>query len=292
MEKIKSYCVYIHENKINGKKYVGQTCQKPKDRWDSGRGYKTCTYFNHAIQKYGWDNFEHIIVAENLTKEEANKIEKELISFYDTMNPQYGYNLTSGGEGISGFKLTDEQRKKISEAQIGKEVSDETRRKIGESHIGMKHTDEAKEIMRKKHLRENLSQETLEKMSSSAKKRLEAPENNPFFGKHHTDETCALLSDIAKNRFENKENHPMYGKHHTDETKQKLIDVAPSKSVIQFSLDKNIVKIFISTRGAERETGIAHQHIIKCCKDEPFQRTAGGYYWMYKDEYLTVDNFT
>ena len=289
MEESRTYCIYIHENKINGKRYVGQTCQKPKDRWDNGHGYKTCTYFNNAILKYGWDNFEHIIFAENLSKTEANKIEKELIEFYDTMNPQKGYNLTKGGEGVSGFKMTDEQKKKIGMAQIGKEISEETRQKLREIRKGMKHSEESKEIMREKHKRENLSEETLEKMSNSAKERLAIPENNPFFGKHHTDETCMILSDIAKSRFENKANHPMYGKHHSEETKQKLIDVAPSKGVIQFSLDKNIIGIFTSTRGAERETGVAHQHIIKCCKDEPFKKTAGGYYWMYKNQYYDVN---
>ena len=286
MEENKTYCVYIHENKINSKKYIGQTCQKPKDRWDSGHGYKTCTYFNNAINKYGWDNFEHIIFADNLTKEEANKTEQYLIEFYDTMNPQNGYNLTKGGEGVCGFKMTEEQRQKISIAQTGKEVSEETRRKIGEIHKGMKHSDESKEIMREKHKKENLSKETLEKMSNTAKERFSAPENNPFFGKHHTSETCELLSDIAKNRFADKANHPMYGKHHKEETKQKLREISVSKGIIQFSLDKNIIETFNSIREAERKTGVAHQHIIKCCKSESFKKTAGGYYWMYQDEYL------
>lgn len=286
MEEIKTYCVYIHENKINGKRYVGQTCQKPEERWDSGRGYKTCTYFYNAIQKYGWNEFEHIIFVDNLNKEEANEIEQYLIKFYDTMNPQNGYNLTKGGEGISGFKMTEEQKKKISMAQTGKEVSEETRRKIGEIHRGMKHTDEAKEIMREKHKKENLSKETLEKMSNTAKERLSIPENNPFFGKHHTDEVRKLLSDITKDRLSNKENHPMYGKSHNEETKKKLREASNTKSIIQFSLTKDVIKIFDSTRGAERETGVAHQHIIKCCKSEPFKKTAGGYYWMYESEYV------
>jgi len=52
-----NYTIYIHKNKINGKVYIGQTGQDPKKRWDNGNGYKTCSRFWNAIQKYGWDNF-------------------------------------------------------------------------------------------------------------------------------------------------------------------------------------------------------------------------------------------
>ena len=59
----KNYCVYQHTNKINGKIYIGITCQKPEKRWGSqGRKYEECPYFWKAIQKYGWENFEHKIL--------------------------------------------------------------------------------------------------------------------------------------------------------------------------------------------------------------------------------------
>lgn len=95
-----TYCVYIHTNKINNKVYIGQTIYgyNPNLRWRNGLGYEGCTYFYNAIQKYGWDSFEHIVLVNNLTAEEANKAEELLIALYDTRNPKYGYNIMFGGD--------------------------------------------------------------------------------------------------------------------------------------------------------------------------------------------------
>ena len=69
-----NYIIYAHINKINNKVYVGQTCQNPEKRWDYGSGYKKHNlHFYNAIKKYGWDNFEHEILFENLTQKEAKQ---------------------------------------------------------------------------------------------------------------------------------------------------------------------------------------------------------------------------
>lgn len=92
------YTIYLHRNKINGKVYVGRTKQQPKERWKNGHGYKTCTYFYHAIEKYGWDNFEHLILEQKeMTLEEASLLEKAYIEKYDSCNPDKGYNIKEGG---------------------------------------------------------------------------------------------------------------------------------------------------------------------------------------------------
>ena len=96
----KRYLVYIHTNKINGKVYIGQTCQKPEYRWGShGQGYVECPHFWRAIQKYGWINFDHTIQADGLTHDEACAQEIELIAQLKATDPQYGYNLSHGGDG-------------------------------------------------------------------------------------------------------------------------------------------------------------------------------------------------
>lgn len=155
-----TWTVYVHINKINGKRYVGITSLNINDRWRNGDGYKK-QIFGRAIEKYGWDNFEHIIVADGLTADIANEMEKTLISEWKTQDSQYGYNIVDGGGGICGYKFTDESRRKMSESAKNRNIcyetrkkhppiSDETRKKMSENntgcnnpHYGHKHTEEA-----------------------------------------------------------------------------------------------------------------------------------------------------
>ena len=98
--------------------YIGITKQKPELRWKSnGCGYKMHVYFWNAIQKYGWDNFEHEIVASGLTKEEAGNFEKLLIKKLDTTNDEHGYNLDKGGTyGLHSEASKDKMRGKNNPA--------------------------------------------------------------------------------------------------------------------------------------------------------------------------------
>lgn len=121
-----TYCVYLHVNKIDGKKYVGQTCQIPEKRWKEGKGYKGCVHFFNAIIKYGWDSFDHLIIADNLSHEEANYLETTLITVLKTTDPEYGYNMTNGG---SNKKPSEEAKKHMSEAHLGSKQSEESNKK-------------------------------------------------------------------------------------------------------------------------------------------------------------------
>lgn len=140
------YTVYQHKNKINGKVYIGITMQKPERRWGlNGNNYKTSPYFYAAIQKYGWNNFEHNILFTNLTKEEACLKEQELIKKFNSTNRELGYNSTSGGDV---FTMNEETKQKISQALkgnqngLGHPCSEEKKKKISEAQKGRSFTEE------------------------------------------------------------------------------------------------------------------------------------------------------
>lgn len=89
------YTVYKHTSP-DGKVYIGQTSQIPKKRWKSGVGYINNEQFYRSILKYGWENFKHEILYTNLTKDESIRKEKELICFYKSNDPKYGFNISDG----------------------------------------------------------------------------------------------------------------------------------------------------------------------------------------------------
>ena len=116
------WCVYMHINKINHKVYIGVAKGKPEKRWGkNGSKYSgTQQVFANAIKKYGWNNFDHKILATNLTQREAWDMEIKLISQYKSNckrynNPSFGYNMTDGGEGSSGFTHTEATKAKMKE---------------------------------------------------------------------------------------------------------------------------------------------------------------------------------
>lgn len=89
----------MHRNKINGKVYIGLTHNIPERRWCKGNGYINNTHFYNAIKKYGWENgFEHIILKDGLSLEEAQKMEIDTIEKYDSTNQDKGYNILRGGD--------------------------------------------------------------------------------------------------------------------------------------------------------------------------------------------------
>jgi len=128
----------MHKNTINNKVYIGITCQKTNFRWGAGSGYRKQPKFYRAICKYGWDNFEHIILFKNLTFEEAKQKEIEMIDKYNAFTKQYGYNATKGGDGSNGVPCSEEKKQKISKANKGHKFNEETKLLMSKLKLGKK----------------------------------------------------------------------------------------------------------------------------------------------------------
>lgn len=110
------YLVYCHTNKVNGKKYFGITSSSIEKRAGSrGCMYKSSPYFYSAIKKYGWDNFDHEVVKDGLTVEDASELERKLIADNNTMDKQFGYNCH-----IGGFPTTEECNKFCDTDRVSK----------------------------------------------------------------------------------------------------------------------------------------------------------------------------
>jgi group I intron endonuclease len=137
--------LYLHITPC-GKKYFGVASTTAKKRWRNGGGYINNEYFTRAIEKYGWDNIEHIILAEGLTSFEADLFEIFCIAYYNTMNRDIGYNLTSGGRKHYHHAEETKQKMKDNHADVsgennpfyGKYHSEETRQKMRENHADLK----------------------------------------------------------------------------------------------------------------------------------------------------------
>lgn len=143
--KEKRWKVYVHINKENGKRYYGVTSRdNPNHRWENGNGYKENPHFWSAIQAYGWDGFDHVIICDGLSEEEAKSMEKRFIAEYGTQDRSRGYNMTSGGDGTPDYHPSEETKAKLSKARLRENLSEETLKRRSDGLRGRKFTDEHK----------------------------------------------------------------------------------------------------------------------------------------------------
>lgn len=157
--------IYKWRNKTNNKNYVGLAV-------DLQRRKREFCYFNtyiyttqksridNARNKYNNIDFWDYKVLEYCTKEKLKSNEIKYIKLYNSANRKFGYNLTEGGDGALGYKMSEEQKLLISAKQkeyykthnnpmLGKHHTEEARRKIAEARIGTKQSEEQKNKMRK-----------------------------------------------------------------------------------------------------------------------------------------------
>ena len=170
-----SMVIYAFKNKTNGKMYVGQT-QRTFGIRTKQHLNRSDTYFDKALSKYGLNNFSYWILDRGSTLEELNEKERYWITEYDCLWPN-GYNLTIGGDGVKGYRHTDEYKRKMSEAKKGK--------MIGENNpfYGKKHTIKSIKKM-SEYQSARWTVEARKERSNNYKGKF-AGEDNPFYKKEH-----------------------------------------------------------------------------------------------------------
>ena len=221
------WVIYCHINKLNNKRYVGQTCKKEiKYRFGkNGIEYNNQPKFYRAIQKYGWDNFEHIILEDNTqTQEEANLKEQYYIKHYNTIKADY--NCRGGGRDNSNLS------KKINQYSLdGKFI------KTWDS-------------------------------IASVEERLKI--------------ACGSIVKCCKNQLKSAGNYVWRYYNGDNSNISPIHRSTNAKSVVQYSINGELVKEFSSIKEAQIFTGILRSEICSCCKYRV--KTAGGYVWRYAGE--------
>jgi NUMOD3 motif len=170
--------------------YTYAYLREDKTPYYIGKGKGKRIYSTNRIIKPPKDKSRIIYLKQNLTEEEAFRHEIYMISVFGRKDLGTGilYNMTDGGDGTSGLSHSEETRKKMSEAK--KNMSDETKRKISEAHKGKTHSEESRRKMSESGKCKIFSEEHKRKMGEAHK------------GKTHSEETRRNMSDASKNPSE------------------------------------------------------------------------------------------
>lgn len=240
-------CIYCFTNKLNGKKYIGQTINFNKrlseHKYRSG---KDNLPFHNAINKYGIENFEITILVENIeTQEELNDYEKLFIKKFNTGNKNFGYNVAEGGSNGNVFKY------------MNKEKFDDFTNKVSQRSSEMwnnRNEKERQDVINKianGNRGKVVSEETKKKISESLKKAYEEGRVIP----HNKGKSN------GEKKYKNKKEHEVI--RYDEKTKQ-----------YKFYKMKSIAK----------DDGFDESSIGKCCKGQ--RKSHGGYRWFYLNDFV------
>jgi hypothetical protein len=198
--------VYIHRRKDINDSFknvfyvgIGKTNNRPISK------FKRNKHWHKIVNEYG---YAIEITHKDLSWEEACSIEKYLISFYGRVDLRVGNltNLTNGGDGTYGYKLSKEHieilkkvnsnrivsvetRNKLSIINYGKKLSKETKDKIGNANRNI--SPERKEKLRVSNIGKKISEQTKRKMSEARK---------GIKGKKTSEQTKRKMSEAHKGK--------------------------------------------------------------------------------------------
>lgn len=183
--------IYKITNLIDGRIYIGKRQSSTFDPYYWGSG----THITRAIKKYGKENFNREIIEWCYSLEEIVSREMYWIAELDAQNPNIGYNLSKGGLGSAGCKWSEESKDKLRQYKgpkspnWGRCLTEEHRKHLSEAHTGKTLSDEHKEKISIANTGKVRSSETREKISNALTGvSKNVGEDNPFYGKHWTEE--------------------------------------------------------------------------------------------------------
>jgi len=294
----RTFYIYCHIAP-NGKRYIGQTRLKPEHRWCRGHGYDSQQHFSRAIDKYGWDNFDHVILCSVSSKEYADFLEQWFIAKWDTTNPDNGYNHSKGGGGGNGVTWDAERKRAFSEymsgennPMYGRHHSPETIALMSKNRSGKLISPEMREFRTGVLLKANKDRQIpvrqLDLDGNLIATYAGVSEVEKAIGFNHASiwNTCRGNTDKAYGyRWEYVDDELR----HEAELRR---DSRPTggTAIVQYSLDGTELARFKSLSEAERETGVPRDGISDCCCSGT--EVYGGYVWRFADASQTVTDKT
>lgn len=299
--------IYKATNLVNGKVYIGQTTLTLHERMlqhkkDSTRLRNKNIAFYNAINKYGFENFNWCIIDEGRNRGDLDYKEHFWINFYRSyihFEDSNGYNMTLGGDGLYGYKPSEETIRKLIKARKGYKHSEETKMKLRKAHLGIPKT--------KKH-RENLSKSRLGKYTKENNPRSRAVIQLDLDGNiiaeypSVTDAAKAVNGNTTKisrccageYRHRSHKNFLwIYKEDYTEELVDKMVNTfkvkikgRPVRPVVQLDLDGRYINRFDSVKQSVEAVGGTKKGVISCCKGE--RNEYKGFKWMYEEDYLAL----
>lgn len=298
------------------KYYVGITKQSIIRRWrNNGMGYYSQPFYK-AIKKYGWDNIEHYVIAEHLTEHEAQEFEKTLIKNLgcNINKDKFGYNVSDGGDIRTGYKHSEETRRKISESNKGKPYTNPWNK------ISSERKEEIKQMMHTKFLGENnprygkhCTQETKEKISKSklGKKMINSIQcvetyqfdlDGNFINKYYSAKEAERQTNLKASNIRNCLNNKQYS--YGDYIWRKKEDVIIknntyipinliekpkyNRKIYQFDLYGNCMYVYKKLNDVLKSNkNYKIENIIHCLHH--INKTAYNYIWIYEEELCIID---
>jgi group I intron endonuclease len=259
---MKKFLVYEIKNNINGKSYVGQYSGLSFEKYfGSGKLIKL------AIKKYGLENFSKTILEECSNKDELN--EKEIFWIDKLKTIANGYNLTEGGTGgdLSEFIKYDEnwvENQRLSTKKYWDNISDDERKKRSESVSGEKNGMYGKEgFWKGKKIPKEIVKKSLDNRRSYDK------EQNPNWKGGLTYVYCECGKRIGyghthcnKCRPRSNDDNPFFGKQHSEETKKILSEKRKGKKPTNMTQVQIDDIVYESLAEASRQTGILSSTIL------------------------------